>query len=70
MRSSSMEILGFTVPLWAVFLGVILIAIITWKLIKFAIKLLVALLLFFGILMGLDLLGIFDWLQGLIATIL
>lgn len=65
-----MEILGFTLPLWAVFLGVIFIAIIAWKLIKFAIKVLVALLLFFGILMGLDLVGVFDWLQSIVATII
>lgn len=65
-----MEIFGLTLPLWALFLVVVLILIVSWKIIKFAIKVLVALLLFFGILIGLDLVGVFDMLQNIFATII
>jgi hypothetical protein len=62
-----MDILAIQIPLWAIFIGIIIIIYIAWKLIKFAIKILIALLLFFGILIGLDMLGIFSWLQQFIG---
>ena len=62
-----MDILAIQIPLWAIFIGIILIIYVAWKLIKFAIKILIALLLFFGILIGLDMLGIFSWLQQFIG---
>jgi len=65
-----MEVFGLTLPLWALFLIVILVLIVSWKIIKFAIKVLVALLLFFGIMIGLDLVGVFDFLQNIFATII
>jgi len=61
-----MELIG-QIPLWAVLLGGVIIIIIAWKVIKFAIKLFVALLIFFGILIGLDMLGIFQWVQHIIS---
>jgi len=57
------------IPLWAVFLGGILVVIIAWKLIKFALKLLLVLIVFFAILIGLDVLGIFNGIQGLFASL-
>ena len=63
-----MDVFGFTLPLWAVFLGVILIVIIAWKLIKFAIKVLIILVVFFAILLGLDLIGFFEILQDVFTT--
>ncbi|MBU1941790.1 MAG: hypothetical protein KKC68_08450 [Candidatus Thermoplasmatota archaeon] len=58
-------------PLWAILLGVILIIIIFWKLIKFAIKILIIILVFFLILIGLDLLGVFAWInQNILAHFL
>jgi hypothetical protein len=69
MVEKKMDIIGFTVPLWALFLAGIVIIFIAWKIIKFAIKLFVILLIFFGILMGLDMLGVFGWLQQLIMTL-
>ena len=60
-----MYILGFNLPLWAAFLGVILLIIVAWKLIKFAIKVLVALLVLFLLLTGLDYLGFFNMLTAL-----
>ena len=51
------------IPLWMILIGVVLIVIIFWKLIKFAIKVLIALVVFFIILIGLDLLGVFSWIN-------
>ena len=56
-----------TIPLWLFFLIFIVATLILWKLIKFAIKLLIAAVVFFIILFGLDILGVFDIIQGLIA---
>ena len=69
-RKKNMEVFGFVLPLWALFLLVVFVLIISWKIIKFAIKVLVALLLFFGILIGLDLVGVFDMIQNIFATII
>ena len=64
----NMDIIGFQIPLWLVFLGGLLIVVVAWKLIKFAIKLLVVLLIFFGLLIGLDMLGVFQYIQSLMVT--
>jgi len=61
-----MDILGFTLPLWAVFIGGIVLVIVAWKLIKFTIKVLLILVVFFVILIGLDFLNVFNWIQGLL----
>ena len=58
-----MELFGVVIPLWAVFIGIILIAVVAWKLIKFAIKALIALVIFFVILIGLDVIGVFTWIN-------
>ena len=65
-----MEVLGFGIPLWVVFLGVIIFVVVAWTLIKFAIKVLLALLVFFIILMGLDFFGFFNWIQNLLSNVL
>jgi len=57
------------IPLWAVFLGGIIVVIIAWKLIKFAIKLLLVLVVFFAVLIGLDVLGVFDLIMGLFTNL-
>jgi hypothetical protein len=49
-----MEILGFTLPLWVLFLIGIIGVIIAWKLIKFAIKVVLVLIVFFGSLFLID----------------
>ena len=58
-----MDLFGVTIPLWALFIGIILIAFIAWKLIKFAIKVLIYVVIFFVILIGLDLLNVFTWIN-------
>lgn len=60
---------GFTLPLWTVFLGGIILVVVAWKLIKFALKVLLVLVVFFGILIGLDVLGVFNFIQGLLSNI-
>jgi hypothetical protein len=70
-----MEILGVTlfgyyIPLWLVFLIVIIAVLLIWKLIKFALKILLIIVVFFVILFGLDLLGFFDAIQGVIGGFL
>lgn len=63
-----MEIFGVTLPLWAVFIGIIIIVIVAWKLIKFAIKVLIAVIIFFALMIGLDFIGVFTWINENILT--
>jgi hypothetical protein len=64
-----MDIFGVVVPLWAVFLILIIAIIVAWKLIKFALKVLIVVIVFFLILFGLDLLGVFDLIQKALAGV-
>lgn len=64
-----LTILGTDIPLWALFLILIIAVIVAWKLIKFAIKILIVLVVFFIILFGLDALGVFNTLQNAFAGI-
>lgn len=65
-----MDIFGFIIPLWAVFLGGIIIVVIAWKLIKFALKALLILVVFFVILIGLDFFNVFGWIQSVLSNFL
>ena len=64
-----MDVFGFTLPLWAVFLGGLIVVVVAWKFIKFAIKILLILIIFFAILIGLDFLGVFNFIQSLLSNI-
>jgi len=64
-----MDVFGFVLPLWAVFLGGLIIVVVAWKFIKFAIKILLILIIFFAILIGLDFLGVFNFIQNLLSNI-
>jgi hypothetical protein len=64
-----MEVFGVVIPLWAIFLIAIIAVIVVWKLIKFAIKALIVIVIVFVIIMGLDALQVFDWLRNLITVI-
>jgi len=46
--------LVFHVPLWLIFLIAIIVVLIGWKIIKFALKILIALILIFALLMAAD----------------
>jgi len=61
-----MELFGFAlpaIPLWALFIIGILLLMILWKLIKFALKILLVLVVVFLIMIGLDLSGVLTWIQ-------
>jgi hypothetical protein len=60
------EIFG-SLPLWIVILIGIIVVIIAWKIIKFALKILLVLIVSFAILLGLDLLGVFNFIAELIS---
>jgi len=64
-----MDVFGFALPLWAVFLGGIIIVVVAWKLIKFALKVLLVIVVFFAILIGLDVLNVFNIIQDLLSNI-
>lgn len=64
-----LEIFG-SLPLWVILLIGIVIVLIAWKLIKFAIKILLILIVAFLILFGLDFLGVFNFLQEFLSNFL
>lgn len=63
-----MMLFGYDLPLWAVFAGGIVVVYIAWKIIKFAVKILLILIVFLGILFGLDVIGFFTWVQNLLSN--
>ncbi len=65
-----MYIFGFTVPLWGIFLGIILTVVVAWKVIKFALKILLIIIAFFAVLIGLDFLNVFGIIQELLFGII
>jgi hypothetical protein len=65
-----MELFGIVVPLWALFIGLILVVVVVWKLIKFAIKILILIVVFFAILIGLDFIGVFKIISDLISPLM
>ena len=69
MEILGLNLFGYVIPLWLVFLILMIAVLLIWKLIKFAIKILIIIVIFFVILFGLDLLGFFDAIQNLIAGI-
>ena len=64
-----MEVYGLMIPLWAFFIIAVIAVFVVWKLIKFAIKLLIITVVFFAILIGFDILGVFNWINNNIISI-
>ena len=64
-----LEIFG-NLPLWVILLIGIVIVLIAWKFIKFAIKILLILIVAFLILLGLDFLEVFDFIQNILIIFL
>ena len=62
------EIFG-SFPLWAIILIGLIVVVIAWKIIKFALKILLILIISFAILLGLDLIGVFDFIQNLMSGV-
>ena len=65
-----MAIFGVDLPLWAFFIIGLVAVIIVWKLFKFAVKILLVLVVFFIILIGLDYFQVFDTIQNFFATVI
>jgi len=65
-----MVIFGVDLPLWAFFIIGLIAVIIVWKLFKFAIKILLVIIVFFVILIGLDYFHVFDTIQNFFATVI
>lgn len=63
------ELFGINIPLWAIFLIGIIVVIVAWKLIKFAIKILLIAVVIFLIFIGLDFLNFFNWIQNLLGVV-
>jgi len=61
---------GITLPLWVFFLIGIIALVIVWKLIKFAIKILLIIVVFFIILIGIDYFDIIGLIQNLFSGII
>ena len=61
------EIFG-SLPLWVILLIGIIVVLIAWKIIKFAIKILLILIIAFLILLGLDFLNVFDFIQNILTN--
>jgi len=64
-----LEIFG-SLPLWAIILVGIIVVVIAWKIIKFALKILLVLIVSFAIMLGLDILGVFEAIQKLLSGII
>ena len=66
---TGIELFGINLPIWVLFLIGIIAIIIIWKLVKFAIKLLLIIVIFFIILIGLDYFDVFGWIENLFSGI-
>jgi hypothetical protein len=65
-----MELFGFQIPLSVLFIIGIIAVIILWKVIKFAIKILLLVVVFFLVLFGLDMIGVFEHIQNLFSSLI
>ena len=65
-----MDIFGIDVPLWILFLIGILAVVVVWKLLKFALKIALIIIVFFVILFGLDYFNVFDSIQNIISIVI
>jgi len=68
MLFNNFNLLNFEIPRWFLFLIGIIVVVVLWKLIKFAIKIVLIIIVFLVILFGLDVLGVFDKIQGLLSS--
>ena len=64
------EVLGFELPLWALFLIGIIVVMVAWKFIKFALKIMMIVIVFFIILMVIDYFNIISGIQNLLLSVI
>ena len=65
-----MELFGLMIPTPIIGILIIAVVLILWKIIKFAIKILLVIIIVLGIAIGLDLIGVFSWLMSLINKLM
>lgn len=70
MSLIGITLFGFEFPLWIIFLLFIIGVIIAWKLIKFTVKFLLIIIIFFIILFALDFFGVFEFIQNIIYSLI
>jgi hypothetical protein len=58
-----MEFLSLSIPLWVIFLAVIIVLLLVWQFLRFTLRIFVFFFLFFALLMILDFIGVFSWIQ-------
>ncbi len=61
--SGGMEFLSLSIPLWAVFLVFVIVLLLVWQFIRFTLRVLLFFLLFFVLVIALDFIGVFSWIQ-------
>jgi hypothetical protein len=61
--SGGMELLSMSIPLWAIFLVVVIVILLVWQFIRFTLRVLLFFVLFFLLLIVLDFFGVFSWIQ-------
>lgn len=59
----NLEIFSLAIPVWAVVLCLLIVVVLIWQFFRFTIRLLLFFILFFVLLIGLDLLGVFTWVK-------
>jgi len=65
-----MELLGIGLTTWITVFGILVVALVAWKIIKFAFKIFLVIVVAALILFGLDYVGVFDTLQNLLVSFL
>lgn len=58
-----MDFLSMSIPLWAIFLVLVIVILLIWQFIRFTLKLLLFFLMFFILIIVFDFIGIFTWIQ-------
>jgi hypothetical protein len=59
----TMEFFSISIPLWAILLCVLIVVLLVWQFIRFTLRLLLFVGLFFLLLIVLDFFGVFNWVQ-------
>ena len=64
------QIFGFELPLWALLIVGIIVVVVAWKFIKFAIKIMLIVIVFFVILMLIDYFNVIGGIQNLLLSLI
>ena len=58
-----MEFLSMSIPLWAIFLVLLIVVILVWQFTRVTLKVLLFFSLFFVLVIFFDFIGVFSWIQ-------